>query len=551
MLPAFLSIALLASSTLAINNGFGRTPVMGFNTYNDIGCNPNEKYMFDTMDSFAQRGFLGAGYKYFQIDCGWQSTSNRRQANGSLDWDRTAFPNGIRALADRAISRGFQWSMYTDQGVYACDTRSPLPAGSLGYERQDALQFAGWNVDYVKVDNCYITADQNAPKDPRTDFPSRFGAMSNALFGVGIKGVLVCQWGTPYTNSSYGLQGPSAWTPPLANSYRMSDDIARGWAHVRRIFNQAIHINLAGLNGPGNFADMDLLEVGNPDMTFAEQQTHFAIWAMSKSALMVSTPVPAMSSQTQSILQNSGLIAINQDPLGAPVKLVQRFTNDNDCYAGPLSNGDVAVLLFDQSNAARNLYVVFADLGITSADVTDLWTGVVQRGVAQYGTNVAARGSLALRLSNVVRARTPITTTAFYAASSGALTGAANVQDCVGCSAGKKVGNIDASSSLTVSGIRAPTASLDVLFDYINCDIGYLAGNAPNVRGASISVNGGAPVTVEFPLTGYEWTRDLIKGYKVRLFGFNAGSDQNIIRITAATGVSGYAPDFDRIGIVG
>ncbi|KAG8626004.1 hypothetical protein KVT40_006405 [Elsinoe batatas] len=546
-----LTFAILATGACAINNGFGRTPVMGFNTYNDVSCNPNQQYMYDTMDSFAHRGFAGLGYKYLQIDCGWQSTTNRRQANGSLDWDRTAFPNGIRALADRAISLGFKWSMYTDAGVYACDTRSPLPAGSLGYERQDALQFAGWNVDYVKVDNCYIIADQNAPKDPRTDFPSRFGAMANALYGVGIKGVLVCQWGTPYINSSYGLQGPSAWTPALVNSYRVSDDIARGWSHVRRIFNQAIHVNLAGLSGPGNFADMDLLEVGNADMTQAEQQTHFAIWAMFKSALMVSTPVPAMSSQTQSILQNKGLIAINQDPLGAPVKLIQRFTNDNDCYAGPLANGDVAVLLFDQSNTARNLYVVFADLGISTADVTDLYTGTVQRAASRYGTNVAAHGSLALRLSNVVRGRTPTATTTFYSVTTGALTGNANTQTCAGCSFGRKVGNIDTSSSLTISDIRAPTASLDLLFDYINCDVGYLVGNAPNVRGASISVNGGAPVTVEFPLTGYEWTRDLIKGYKVRLSGFNAGSSQNTVRITAASSVSNYAPDFDRIGITG
>lgn len=28
-----------------------------------------------------------------------------------------------------------------------------------------------------------------------------------------------------------------------------------------RIMNQAIHVNLRGLSGPGNFADLDLLEV--------------------------------------------------------------------------------------------------------------------------------------------------------------------------------------------------------------------------------------------------------------------------------------------------
>lgn len=41
--------------------------------------------------------------------------------------------------------------MYTDQGKWACDFAGPVRVGSLGYERQDALQFAGWNTNYLKV----------------------------------------------------------------------------------------------------------------------------------------------------------------------------------------------------------------------------------------------------------------------------------------------------------------------------------------------------------------------------------------------------------------
>lgn len=99
--------------------------------------------------------------------------------------------------------------MYTDQGVYSCDTKSPATRqGSLGHEREDALQLAGWNVAYMKVDNCYITPDQNAPKDPRTDFPARFGNWSKAQLDVGIKGMLVCQWVS--SNVSVGVLGPFA-----------------------------------------------------------------------------------------------------------------------------------------------------------------------------------------------------------------------------------------------------------------------------------------------------------------------------------------------------
>lgn len=82
-------------------------------------------------------------------DCGWQG--RQRQSNGSITYDASVFPDGILPLSKLANSLGFQWSMYTDQGVYSCDTQTPLRPGSLGYEKQDALQLAGWNVAYMKA----------------------------------------------------------------------------------------------------------------------------------------------------------------------------------------------------------------------------------------------------------------------------------------------------------------------------------------------------------------------------------------------------------------
>jgi alpha-galactosidase len=72
---------LLIGGAFALENGFGRTPVMGFNTYNDVGCSPNQTHIYKTMDALVERGFLDAGYKYFQVDCGWQGYD--RQQNGS------------------------------------------------------------------------------------------------------------------------------------------------------------------------------------------------------------------------------------------------------------------------------------------------------------------------------------------------------------------------------------------------------------------------------------------------------------------------------------
>lgn len=68
-------------------------------------------------------------------------------ANGSLTYDAQAFPDGIAPLSDSTHSLGMQWGMYTDQGVFSCDTRQlpeQLRPDSSGYETQDAMMFAAW-----------------------------------------------------------------------------------------------------------------------------------------------------------------------------------------------------------------------------------------------------------------------------------------------------------------------------------------------------------------------------------------------------------------------
>ncbi|KAI7464152.1 carbohydrate-binding module family 35 protein, partial [Hortaea werneckii] len=532
----------------------GRKPVLGYNSYNDIGCSPNSTYMLSTLSALTTSGLQAAGYNTFQIDCGWQGYE--RLPNGSITYDAVAFPDGIWPISHAAREMGYVFGLYTDQGRFSCDTVVPgRRQGSLGHEREDAGMFAGWGVGYMKVDNCYIVADENAPKDPRRDFPSRFGAMWEALQDVGIEEMLICQWGTPYLNGSTP-EGPAEWTPPISTSFRVSDDISNSWPNVERIANENIHVNLRGLNGPGNWSDMDMLEVGNEGLTLEEQKSHFALWAMSKSTLMIGTNVAEISDAAKGILMNEGLLAINQDDLGEPIKIVQRYSNDHDLYAGPLAGGDVAVLMVDSSNASNTLALEFSKLGIESADATDLWSNKKQTlcNVSGYNATVAPHGSVALRLSNVKLARVTKPELSYYGAASGSLDGSAAIQDCPGCSEGKKVGYLTANSSVTIHGIRTSQTTSNVRFDYVNCDVGYLADQKPNYRTAAVSVNGGAAQMVNFPLTGYAWTLDVLTDFLVELSGFDAEGENSITisgpSMQAAEGNSEYGPDIDRIVVV-
>ncbi|KAK7448018.1 hypothetical protein CaCOL14_007348 [Colletotrichum acutatum] len=542
----------LGGASLAASQSFQSTPVMGWNSYNQVSCSPTNAGITAAINSLADRGFVTAGYKYFQIDCGWASRDGQRNAtSGALKVDTNAFPQGLKPLSDLARSKGMKWTMYSDAGVRMCDPRVPSPVlGSLGHEAADADFFKTLNTEYLKYDNCYVDGpneSQNAPKDPRSDFVSRFTVMWKELQRVGIPGMLICQWGTPYSASS-GLQGPAQWTKGISTSFRLSDDIATGWDNVYRIYNQAVHIVKSGIVGPGNIADADLLEVGNTGMTFDEQATHFASWAMLKSALMISTNIAALSDQAVAVLQNKDLIAINQDSAVKPIKLVQRWTGNRDLWAGDLANGDVAVLVVDLSNAARTLTVQLADLGITSATVKDLWTSKSVTNANSYSAQVNAHGSLALRLSNIKRSTAAGAKYNYVSVATGSLSSGANLQSCSGCTSSNKVGNLGGSSNgrVVLSNVSTSKAGTQtVLFDYINGDVGYLGGSN-NERLASISVNGGAAQTVSFPLSGYNWSADVFKGYAVELTGFTAGG-ANTISISGVG--SAWAPDFDRVGV--
>ena len=146
-----LSLITLPHAAQALDDGFGRTPIMGWNSYNQYACTPTESTMTSAINAMSSNGFIAAGYKYFQIDCGWQS-GMRNPSNGAIAVNTTRFPNGLQGLSNLARSKGMHWTMYTDQGKLACDTQVPTKAlGSLGYENQDAAFFASLGTEYVKV----------------------------------------------------------------------------------------------------------------------------------------------------------------------------------------------------------------------------------------------------------------------------------------------------------------------------------------------------------------------------------------------------------------
>ena len=88
----------------------------------------------------------------------------------------------------------------------------------------------------------------------------------------------------------------------------------------------------APLAGPGGWNDPDMIHVANPPVarndsaassngfTLGENRLYFGLWALMKAPLLLSADLPSLNEAVIAIVNNSGLIAVNQDPLGVQAR---------------------------------------------------------------------------------------------------------------------------------------------------------------------------------------------------------------------------------------
>lgn len=304
-----VGLSLLCGPASALDNGLARTPQMGWNSWNHFACNINETVYRSTVDALVETGLAQLGYRYANLDDCWAWTRN---ANGTIGVDPTTFPSGIPALVDYAHAKGLLFGLYTDLGTETCAGRP----GSLGYEAIDAITYARWNADYVKVDNCYsVTAPE-----------LRYPVMSQSLNESGRTIFFsMCEWGN---------DDPAFWAPVVGNSWRTTGDIKDYWS----IMTNRVDLNepLYPFAGPGGWNDPDMLEVGNGGMTTDEYQAHFSLWALMKAPLLIGCDITNMTNATQAILMNEEVIAWSQDGLGVQGRRVWSEGTPTIDWAQPL-----------------------------------------------------------------------------------------------------------------------------------------------------------------------------------------------------------------------
>ena len=160
--------------------GLSQTPQMGWSSWNKFQGNIDEDIIKGMADAMVSSGLRDAGYTYINIDDCWHG---QRDADGFIQADPKHFPGGMKALADYVHARGLKLGIYSDAGTETCAGRP----GSLGHEYQDALQYARWEVDYLKYDWCNTTNI-----NPR----GAYQLISDALCAAGRPIFLsMCEWG--------------------------------------------------------------------------------------------------------------------------------------------------------------------------------------------------------------------------------------------------------------------------------------------------------------------------------------------------------------------
>lgn len=342
------------------------TPPMGWNSWNTFGADINEQLIFDTADKMVETGLSALGYEYLVIDDCW--ALKERDENGRLVADPQKFPHGMKAVADYAHSKGLKFGMYSCAGYLTC---AAYP-GSFEYEFIDAKTFAEWGVDFLKYDYCYHSSVIH-------------GKYLYRRMGLALKN---CGRDILFSACTWGADNTAEWIRETsANMWRSTGDVFDNWETIKSIIEQQEAILPYG--GAGSFNDMDMLvvgmygkgNVGLQVLNDTQYKTHFSIWALLGSPLMIGCDVRNMNKETFDILSNEELIKINQDADCRQVFKLSLYSGNNiKAYARNLENGDIAVGFFNLTDKKVTVKFLLDELGLPvstgkTLKMHEVWNG--------------------------------------------------------------------------------------------------------------------------------------------------------------------------------
>jgi alpha-galactosidase len=375
------------------------TPYMGWDTYFALGGNYSESTILTQASQMLALGLEHRGYRYVWLDVDWWHGT--RNAAGQITVNPRQWPHGLAWLTRTLHAAGFLVGLYTDAGPNGCGGAGQ---GSYGHYQQDVNTFAAWGFDAVKVDFCGGAEYHLNPASAYAQFHAAI--LANASHRPML--LSICDYLQP---EQYGEGRPildeSAFAsysfgPSVGNSWRTDTDVGLPgnvpFTDVLRNIDADAAAPQAA--GPGHWNDPDYLGPGQ-GMSAAQFRSQFSMWAMLAAPLMISDNLTKISSASLQAVENTEVIAVDQDPTGIQGTLLSTSGN-GQVWVKPLSDGSRAVALLNRGSSATFITTSATAIGLPSASsytLRNLWTHNTSSTGATISAEVPAGSTVLLRIA--------------------------------------------------------------------------------------------------------------------------------------------------------
>ena len=364
-----------------------KTPIMGWASWNAYRTDISEESILSQANKLKELGLADLGYVFVNVDDGWQ---NGRGADGLVNINTERFPSGMKHLADTIHSMGLKAGIYSDAGAHTCGWESDnqvnnYNVGLYGHEDEDLRRYLiEWGYDFIKVDWC-------GGRRGNMNKQERYTAIGNVIKEIEKetgedKIYNVCCWSFP---------GP--WVVDVADSWRTGGDIFNNFG---AILEQLDNIkSLAQYTGPGHVNDLDMMQVGNA-LSYEEDKSHFAMWCMMSTPLMLGMDLNSISEETLSIISNAELIALNQDPACIQATVAKNYGNVEAWTKdlGSADSGTKAIALLNRGSSESKVKISFEDLGLEGVTaVRDLWAHTDVSVDGMFEVTIPSHGTVVLK----------------------------------------------------------------------------------------------------------------------------------------------------------
>jgi len=409
MLSFALCIFAALGGANAYNNGMGKKPPMGWQSWCSVGpC--GQDHCFDGQiramaDTLVSSGMKDLGYNWVILDDCWHPS---RDENDTLVPFPRFFPDGMKPVIDYVHSLGLQFGLYTSVGDRTC--HGGWSPGSYGFYEKDAETFASWEVDYVKIDYCGNHTSSEGHKN-----------MSVALNATGRHiGYMLCRG--PYHNQDHW-----GYAPEIAQGWRATGDHHDNFASTIQQVNAVK--GKSTWTGPYGWHYLDMMMIGGegcedqcegprsdkghcnwtipahcPGQSDNEYRTEASLYTVVSSPLMIGTDIRLMTPIMKELLLNDEAIAINQDYEAVAGDAMPACSGGvQEVWVRKLTNGDFAVAMTNWGNETANLTFCLDALGWPHGEVAhprNIWAKTdIESFSHNFTASVAPHDTLLLRIS--------------------------------------------------------------------------------------------------------------------------------------------------------